>query len=184
MLHNIIYAAAVPERPDLSESIQEKFFKIFPSWPLMLATLLSLLISIIILYFLLYKPVKKAIKARQDYIQNNINQAEETNKLSQQKLEEVNTRLAKAHEDANLIKRDAKIRAEAAYSRYIEKAKSTSQRMIEEAKIDIQLQQSNLLKESKKEIVTAATNLSRQILEREISQETQDKIIDKFLKES
>lgn len=165
----------------LGTKIEEELNGLFPSVPMLVATLVALAIIILILFFLLYKPIKKSIKARQDYIQSNIDQAKATNDLSKNKLKEANDKLILAHEEANNLVKNAKIRAEKVIISYTAKAKMESKRIIEEAELDIKQQKDSLMEDSKNQIAKAATELSRQILKKEVSKKTESEIIDKFL---
>lgn len=165
----------------LSDSLKDKFEKLFPSIPMMIATLIALTLVIIILWFLLYKPLKKSIKERQDYIQSNINDAENNNNLSKTKLEEANQRLAKAYEDANNIVKEAKIHGESVIASYTEKAKIESKRIKEKARLEIKAEHDALLAESKDNIVKAAIEISRKIIKKDVSEDSQNEIIDNFL---
>ncbi|WP_051586212.1 F0F1 ATP synthase subunit B [Mycoplasmopsis lipofaciens] len=169
--------------PSLSETISEKFNKIFPSIPMMISTLIALILVILILHFLLYKPLKKAIKARQDYIQNNLDEAKKTNDLSKNKINEANQKLVDAHQQAKTIIIDAKAQAEKVANQYTTNAKNESKRILEEANIVINQQREALLEDSKNQIAKAAAELSRQILKKEVSKRTENQIIDNFLKE-
>ncbi|UUD35008.1 F0F1 ATP synthase subunit B [Mycoplasmopsis caviae] len=165
----------------LGARIQKELSGLFPSVPMMVATLVAFAIVILILFFLLYKPIKKSIKARQDYIQSNIDQAKQTNDLSQDKLKEANDKLTQAHQEANNLVKNAKVRAEKVIISYTAKAKIESKRILEEAELDIKQQRDSLMEDSKNNIAKAASELSRQILKKEVSKKTESEIIDKFL---
>ncbi|WP_237022748.1 F0F1 ATP synthase subunit B [Mycoplasma miroungigenitalium] len=168
--------------PSITEAFTEKFEKLFPSWPMFVATLVSLVLVLIILWYFLYKPVKKAIKQRQDYIQSNIDQAEQANVSSQELLAKANMKLLNAHDEARNVVKDAKHEGEKVLVTYLEKAKRESKRIINEAKADVKLQKQELLEENQKHIAAAAAMLSRKILKEEVNSDIENKIIDEFLK--
>ncbi|ENY70034.1 ATP synthase B chain [Mycoplasmopsis bovigenitalium 51080] len=164
-----------------SEGFKEQFNKLWPSWPMMLATLVSLIIIMIILYFLMYKPVKKSLAARQKFIQDNIDKAKENNASSELVLAQVNKRLKQAHIEVDSLINDAKRRGDKVIEKYTDKAKAEANRIISEAKIDIEIQKQKFLKESKKHIASAATTLSEKILKQHVDSEIHNQIIDDFL---
>ncbi|VEU76695.1 F0F1 ATP synthase subunit B [Mycoplasmopsis columbina] len=167
----------------LKGELQEKIQKIFPSIPLMIATLISLILIIVILYFLAYKPVKKAIKARQEYIQANIDQAKSLHQEMQQKLEESNQTLAKAHQEADKIVQEGINHSNKIVLSYTALARSKSKTMLEEARRDVEKQKQEFFEESKNYIVDAASELSKKILKKSVDEKVQSAMIDEFLKE-
>ncbi|KKB26628.1 ATP synthase F0 sector subunit b [Mycoplasmopsis meleagridis] len=167
----------------LPEALSEKFEKIFPSWPIMVATLIAFVIVIIVLYFLTHKPINKAIKARQKYIQDNIDSAKRLNDESQVKLNQANQKLSQAHDEATKIVQEAINNGNKKARQEIEQARITSKRMIEEARMDVKKQKEEFFEESKKHIAEVASELSKKILQSSVSKETEDAIIDEFLHE-
>ncbi|WP_338822920.1 F0F1 ATP synthase subunit B [Mycoplasmopsis felifaucium] len=168
---------------DIKTTLTEKFYAMFPSYPMLISTLIALVLVIVILWFLLHKPIKKAMKERQDYIQNNIDQAKATNDLSQQKLQEANLRLSQAYADANDIIKNAKVHGEKVIAQYTDQARVESKRILQKAKMDINRERALLLEESKNNIANTAVELARQIVKHEVSNESQEKIIESFLKD-
>ncbi|WP_426461587.1 F0F1 ATP synthase subunit B [Mycoplasma hafezii] len=161
--------------------LDEKFAQIFPSWPIMIATIIAFIILFVVLWKLLYNPVKKMIKERQEFIQQNIDDSIKQKEESVEKLEEANLNLINARKQADIIITKAKIRAEKVSNLYTQKAKAQSKRLLEETQIDIDLQKQEFEANSKKYVVQVATELADKILKREISAETQNEIIDRFL---
>ncbi|BAP00964.1 ATP synthase B chain [Mycoplasmopsis californica HAZ160_1] len=166
----------------ISTGIEEKIQQIYPAWPMMIATLVALVIVMVILWFLLYKPVKKAILDRQEYIQNNINQAEQARKSSQALLDQANEKLQSAQEQAQGVINAARSRGDKVLENYINKGKREAERIIKAAKTDIKLQKQALQEQNKAQIAAAASALSRKILAEHASEEIEHKIIDEFLK--
>ncbi|VEU70313.1 F0F1 ATP synthase subunit B [Mycoplasmopsis glycophila] len=179
MLTNINLLLA--ENESTVSKIAEKFNQIFPSWPMMLATIISFVIVFTVLTKLVYKPVKKMIQERQNYIQENINQSVKQTEISLAKLDEANANLINSRKQADIIITKAKLRAEKVSDLYTLKAKAQSKRLLEETHLDIEAQKREFEENSKKYVVQVATELADKILKREISQETQSEIIDKFL---
>ncbi|RIV16653.1 F0F1 ATP synthase subunit B [Mycoplasmopsis gallopavonis] len=177
MTANLQPLLAEEARPSLSE----KFASIFPSWPIMVATIIAFVIVFLCLYKLVYKPVKQMVKARQDYIQANIDDSLKQKESSLEKLEQANQNLIEARKQADIIVVKAKLRAEKVSNFYTQKAKAQSKRLLEETQVDINAQKREFEENSKKYVVQVATELANKILKREISSETQDQIINQFL---
>ncbi|VEU77976.1 F0F1 ATP synthase subunit B [Mycoplasmopsis columbinasalis] len=165
----------------LSQDIREKVEKIFPSVPIMIATVIAFLLTMVILYFLAYKPIKKAIKARQDYIQNNIDSASQLNEQAAEKLVQANLKLSEANSQADQIVQDGIAKSNKLVREYVDYARKTSKRMIEEARVNIDKEHAEFLTSSRVYIAQAATELSHKILGQSVNQEMQSQIIDAYL---
>ncbi|QBF34465.1 ATP synthase F0 subunit B [Mycoplasmopsis phocirhinis] len=184
MLNNFSYLSekTQPFAPKtISEDLTDKFNKLYPSWPMMVATLVSLIVVMIILYFLMYKPIKKSIAKRQKYIEDNIAQAEQAKLSSQEILAKVNEKMLNANDEAGQIIIQAKQRGEQVYESYIKRAKNEEIRIVQNAKTNMLIQQQKLLQENKKHIANAATLLSRKILNKQVNVDVENEIIDEFL---
>lgn len=165
----------------LGSSLYEKFMKLFPSWPIVVATLIAISLAGVILYFLFYKKLKASIQARKDYIQNNINNSQKLVKDAQAQLDMANQKLISAQTESRAIIKKAKEKAGNILVEYTDKAKSDANRLLEEAKFDISVQQKKLLEESKNEIAKAATALSKKILNDKARISDEETIIKEFL---
>ncbi|WP_051789184.1 F0F1 ATP synthase subunit B [Mycoplasma buteonis] len=165
------------DRPQVSD----KFEQLFPSWPIMLATIIAFTIVFLVLYKLVYKKVKSKVKERQNFIQQNIDDSVKQKQESSEKLEEANLNLINARKQADIIVTKAQIRAEKVSNLYTQKAKAQSKRLLDETQVDIENQKREFEENSKKYVVSVATALADKILQKEISAETQNDIIDRFL---
>ncbi|TQC51302.1 ATP synthase F0 subunit B [Mycoplasmopsis mucosicanis] len=176
-------SAPQAHKSGFAEDILEKINKLWPSWPMFIATLLAFALVMLILYFLLYKPVKQSIAKRQAYIQQNIDQAQKNNADSAQILAQANEKLQNAHNEAYAIIANAQRNGDVELEKYINKGKLEAQRLIQEAKIDINLQKQELITQNQIHVANAASLLSRKILKDQVNQESEKKIIDDFFKE-
>lgn len=172
-----------------SASVNEQFgtrFKdlfagLFPSIPLMIATILAFIIVCSLLFYLVYKPIKKLMKERERFIQSNIDDSIQQKQESILKLNEANQSLKNAHIQADQIISKAKIKAEKTAEVYLNSAKTESKRLLEETNIDIANQKKQFDFNSRRYVVEIATELAEKILKREITQTTQDQIINQYL---
>ncbi|MFU2193159.1 F0F1 ATP synthase subunit B [Mycoplasma sp. 4079] len=180
MVQNLIYL----KQESLNQQVQEKFNGLFPSVPMMIATIIAFLIVFLLLTYLLYKPVKKMMKNRTNFIQENINSAIKQKEDSLEVLNDANEKLKEAHKQADSIVNKAKIKAGEVSKTYIDKAKAESYRLLEETNQDIALQKKEFDANAKKYVIQVATELAEKILRKEISPETQDEIIKNYLESS
>lgn len=157
------------------------FEGLFPSIPLMIATIIAFMIVCGLIFYLVYKPIKKLMKERAAFIQNNIDASIKQKEESILKLNNANQSLKNAHIQADEIITKAKIKAEKTVEVYLHNAKTESKRLLEETNIDIENQKKQFDFNSRRYVVEVATELAQKILKREISQNTQDQIIEQYL---
>ncbi|CAC13443.1 ATP SYNTHASE B CHAIN [Mycoplasmopsis pulmonis] len=161
-----------------NEELTEKFYRLFPSIPLMLATLAALVISIFFLTYFFYKPIRKNIKKRKQYIQDNIDAANKLKQQSLENLEESNKKLNEAREQASEIINSSKRDAELIVINYKMSAQKKSEEILKKAQLEIKRKEEEFLRTSREEIIDAATIIAKKILIKEIDSNYEKKIID------
>ncbi|MCK5806793.1 MAG: F0F1 ATP synthase subunit B [Mycoplasmataceae bacterium] len=166
----------------ISSDLTEKFEALFPVWSTVLATVIALLILLLVLTKLLYRPVKKMHDDRRDYIQNNIDSAELSNKEAVSDREKANDELITARLKAVEIIAHAKDRAEEVRKIKISKAGEEARHLIETTRKDMQSQQAKFEEESKEAIVEVALAAAAAVVEKEVDNSTNRKIINDFVK--
>ncbi|WKX02148.1 F0F1 ATP synthase subunit B [Candidatus Mycoplasma mahonii] len=167
---------------NLSVELKDKFDALFPTWPTMLATILSLIILLTILTKMVYKPVKKSFQNRQNYIQNNIKEAEMMNSQAITDRELADNELMRAQIEATEIISNAKVKAEIVRAEKLEIAKEEVVKLVKDAKIDIKHQQEKFDEESKEAIINVALTAASKVIEKEVDNKTNRKIISDFIK--
>ncbi|UUD35901.1 ATP synthase F0 subunit B [Mycoplasmopsis citelli] len=175
--------SAIDKPSSLQEGISDKFEAIFPSIPLMIATIIAFIAIGIITYVFLRKPLQQMLQKRKEFIQNNIDQSIKFKEEMIQKVNEANLNLENSNQQAEVIINRAKLKAEQLILAYVAKAKNDSKQLIEEAHLDINKQQKEFEQNSREIVAQTAKQLAEKILQREISQSTQEEIIDAFLAE-
>ncbi|VEU76553.1 F0F1 ATP synthase subunit B [Mycoplasmopsis columboralis] len=174
---------AIDKPVPFEEGIAEKFQAIFPSIPLMIATIIAFIVIATIMYIFLRKPIAKMLRERKEYIQQNIDESIKIKEEMIQKLNDANANLENSNKQAEVIINRAKLKAEQVIVTYIAKAKNDSKQLIEEAHLDINKQQKEFEQNSRLIVAETAKELAEKILQREISQSTQEEIIESFLKD-
>ncbi|WP_036431904.1 F0F1 ATP synthase subunit B [Mycoplasmopsis cricetuli] len=178
---NISTVAIDANNKDLPTSITEKFEAIFPSIPLMIATVIAFIIIFVFTYVFLKKPIAQIIKKRQQFIQDNIDSSVKLKEELIEKINESNTILENSNKQGEKIVNQAKLRAEQVVINFMAKAKHDSKQLIEEAHLDIEKQKKEFEENSRKIVALTAKELAEKILKKEVSQQTQEEIIEAFL---
>lgn len=165
-----------------TSDLNEKFEALFPTWPTVVATLLALLILFTVLTKLLYKPVKKMHDDRKNYIQDNIDSAEAQKADAVSDRENANNELIQARLAAAEIINQAKMEAEDVRSEKIAKAEVEAKKVIEDAKANMAAQQAKFEEDSREAIVEVALSAAAKVIEKEVDNKTNRKIVEDYVK--
>lgn len=161
---------------------QDIIDKLFPSgWQPFLVQFIAMLVLVAAFFILLFKPVRKIITTRQDHIEANIKEAEEK-RLS------ANEYLSKSQEEIKVAKIKAQdIIVEAQKTAENEKNKITNatKEEVRNLKIaadkDIEESRRRAKDDIKREIIDVAFQASEKILQREINEDDNEKVLNNFI---
>ena len=159
-----------------------KFAGLFPTWITVVATIVAVLILMLVLTKLLYEPIKKNFKDRQSYIQTNINEAERQNTVASSDREKANDELIIARSAAADILTTAKVQAEVVRAKEIAKAKEEAQGIISSARAEMANEQTKFEMESKAAMVDIALEAAAKVVEKEVDNKTNRKIVEDYIK--
>jgi len=155
--------------------------KLFPNPWDALAVFLAFVLLLIAVFFFAYKPVKNLLKKRGDYVENKIKDAETRELESQKLLDEANEEVKVKKIEAMDIVEKAKGEALQERNAILEKAKEEKQAELEKAKEEIAQEIEASKDEIHREIVSVAIGVSSKVLEREVSEKDNEKLIDSFI---
>ena len=171
------------DNQELSNRIETTINNMLPNIYVTLAQLAVFILTALIFIKFAYKPIKKILNQRSEYIENNIKQAEIKNQEAQQKVEKANSLILSSEQKAAEIIQQAQITAENKTSQIEQElAKQIEQEKIQAHK-DIQQAHKKMLKQAQQEILQTAISTSKNILQREIKQEDNDKFVEQFIDE-
>ena len=108
---------------DIGETISSIGEKLVPNWVSFVVQFLSFLILLLVVFFLAYKTVKKILKKRADYVENEIKQAKENNDQAQASVEEAKQLVATSKEKASEIIKNAEVQGQQKFDAIILEAK-------------------------------------------------------------
>ena len=157
--------------------------KLIPNWPSFVAQVGALIVLITVVIIFAYKPVKKIIAKRQDYIENNIKEAEKSKAVWQEnELKSKETVLASERTAADIVA-EAKNDAQKERAVILEQAQNEAIKMKKDAENDIARMEIEAQEQIKKEIVTVALDASSELLGREVSSKDNARLIEEFVEE-
>lgn len=163
---------------------QEDFIsKIIPNFWSFLTQFLALVVLLVVVVFVAYKPVKKMLEKRQEYIQNNISEAEKARVEAIEAANEAKNLVLVSKKEANEILENASIEANKLHEQSIAKTNEEISLMKSRAQEDIERAKEEAKDEIRKEIVSVALTASSSILKREVTSEDNTKLVEQFIED-
>ena len=155
--------------------------KLFPNVWALIAQLISFLILVIGMIFLVYKPVKKYFTKRREILDNEVKETEENKNKALNNVLTSEKEIASSKQKAKTIINNAEISASKKHDEIIENAKIEAKDIIKDANIAADKIKEDAKLELKNQIVDTALNASKKVLEREVSEKDNEKIIEDFV---
>lgn len=178
----LIGATLFSDYPGLP-SPEEFMQKIIPNLWAFLIQLLALLIMIIIFFIFAYKPVRKILNKRKDHIESQISEAEKKNELASKTQFEANNNLLESRKKADQIVTEAKEIAKTESRKIIDSTNLEVTKIKQAADEDIASKKEAAKDDIRKEIINVALDASKEIIQREVSEDDNRKLVNDFLKE-
>ena len=148
-----------------------------------LATLINFLILYLVLKHFLFDKVKAVIEEREEYINNQIDEAEEAIETARIMLIENERVLSSAKKEGKKITASEKKKAEKVYEEIVAEAKEEANVILERAKIEIDREREKVEALLRDEAVELAIDISKKIIEENIDEEKNRKLIKNFISE-
>ncbi len=150
----------------------------------MLADLIINIINILILFFvaraLLYKPVKRFLEQRREAVAKTQQEAE-LKLMEAEKEKERYARLTAENAEYRETKRaEAEERAREQAQKILDDANLQAKRITEQSRVSAEKEREKLLCEARDQLGTLAVDISEKILQREVSDEDNRRIINSF----
>lgn len=146
-----------------------------------LISLCNLLLLFFVIKKFLFAPVNRIFEARRADINKTYTEAEDAKAAAESARTTYEERLSAVREEGGAILRDAKVRAERLSEDMITEARAEADAIRARAEADIRQEKKKAKSELHDEISTLSVELAGKILEREIDEDAQQKLIDSFL---
>lgn len=162
---------------------QESFYsKLIPNWVSFLTQFLALIVLLVVVTIFAYKPVKKIIKKRQDFIENNIKESEENKKMALENKTKSEEMIIASNKKANEIISNANKAAMVEREKVINETNDIIKKMKLDAEKDIEKAKVDAEEEIRKEMISIALSTSEEILKREVNSKDNEKLAEDFIK--
>ena len=155
--------------------------KLIPNLLSFVVQFLSFLVLVIVVFVFAYKPVKKILKKRADYVENEIKEARENNLTAQKSIDEAKEIVANSKLQASEIIQNAERQGQEKYDALIEQAKSEVEEMKLDAQEDIKRAKEEAIQEIHDEMVNVALSASEEILKREVDSQENKRLAEDFI---
>lgn len=144
---------------------------------------IAMLVLYALLSFLLFNPARKMLKARQDMINSNIEQAKADKQEALELKEEYTHKLENADKEADEILSQSRKKAIKRENDIVDEAKLEASRIIERANKEAELEKSKMKDEVKTEMISVATAMAGRFVASSLNPAKQAELVDETLKE-
>ena len=166
---------------NIGETIGTIGQKLIPNLLSFVVQFLSFLVLLIVVFVFAYKPVKKILKKRADYVENEIKEARENNFAAQKSASEAKEMVAKSKVQASEIIKNAEKQGQEKYDALILQAKQDVEEMKIDAKEDIERAKEEAIQDIRQEMVNVALSASEEILKREVDSADNKRLAEDFI---
>ena len=146
-----------------------------------IATLLNTLILFLVLKHFLFDKVNKVVGERQKEIQDSYDRAEEAEKNAQKLEADYNEKIGQAKQEGAEIIRDATKKAQARADEIIDEARVEAKGIRTNAENEIEREKKIAVNAIKDEISQIAFSAAAAVVEKDLTSEDNEKLIEKFI---
>ncbi len=152
-----------------------------PSWTSFVMQVAAFIILLIIVVFVAYKPVKKMLKARQDYIEQEISDARNSKSAAELNYAQSQEAILASKKEASQIIEDARVEANRQQEMILADTRVEVAKMKADAEVDIARSHQEALDDIHKEMVDIALLTTSEILKREVNEEDDSRLAKDFI---
>lgn len=147
----------------------------------LLMTLINFFILVLILKHFFWEKIRIAIQDREDFIQEQLSNAEDESQKARLYLIENERILKSSKEEGKKIIEKKKQKANKVYSEIVDDANKESKAIVDRARLEIEREKEKAQYEIKKQVVNLAIELSTKALEEKLEDSTQRELIGDFI---
>lgn len=163
---------------DISNTISEN---LIPNLYSTLAQIAATIILFVCIIFLGYKPAKKFLSKRKELLDKEVDETKKNAAEAKMKNLEADKNIVESKNKAKEIVKQAKIDANIQKEEILQSANEEASKRLKDTESIISKQKAEAYKEIKDVVVDVAFDATKKILEREVSEKDNQKIIDDFV---
>lgn len=149
----------------------------------MLVQLVVFLILLALLKKFAWGPLMNMMEKRENYVASEIEEAEKSRSEAEEASKEATAELNKVRQEAQQIIEDAKKAGVKQEQDMIQAANKEAERIKQQAQADIQNEKEQAVKALQAQVSSLSVLIASKVIEKEISAEDQEKLIDEYIKE-
>jgi F-type H+-transporting ATPase subunit b len=150
---------------------------------LIIWTAITFVALIFILKKIAWKPILEALDQREGAIRESLEKADRAKEEAQKILELNQANLNKAEEESRKIIEQSRSFAEKLKEQMLNDTKQQSKKILEDAASEIERKKDEAFNDLKNQVAEIAINAAEKILKENLNEETQKRIVDKYLGE-
>ena len=154
-----------------------------PNPGLVLWTILTFLLLLWLLRKVAWKPLLEALHKREEHVRESMERAEQAKIDAERILEENKKQLAGAEAESKQILAEGRALAEKLKNEMLEQTNQQSRKMIDRAREEIERDKEAALAQLRSEVAQLAIKAAEKLLDENLDEAKQRKIIDTYLKE-
>ncbi len=147
----------------------------------LLMTLINFFILVLILKHFFWEKIRIAIQDREDFIQEQLSNAEDESQKARLYLIENERILKSSKEEGKKIIEKKKQKANKVYSEIVDDANKEAKAIVDRARLEVEREKEKAQYEIKKQVVNLAIELSTKALEEKLEDSTQRELIGDFI---
>ncbi|MFD2830680.1 F0F1 ATP synthase subunit B [Corticicoccus populi] len=146
--------------------------------------LASFLILLLALSYFVWKPVKKIMDDREQFIHDEISDAEKRKEESIRVQEENEALLKKTQSEISEMMENAKGQAKKEQEAIIHDANTRANQLIKDAKADVESEKEKAVREINDQVAELSVLIARKMISKEISEKEQKELVTKYIQEA
>ena len=147
----------------------------------LLMTLINFFILVLILKHFFWEKIRIAIQDREDFVQEQLSNAEDESQKARLYLIENERILKSSKEEGKKIIEKKKQKANKVYSEIVDDANKEAKAIVDRGRLEIEREKEKAQYEIKKQVVNLAIELSTKALEEKLEDSTQRELIGDFI---
>ncbi|WP_051280829.1 F0F1 ATP synthase subunit B [Anaerovorax odorimutans] len=153
------------------------------SWTLPMVAITMIILYLIMKHFF-FEKVHNFMLARQNLVVEAFEQADETNRMADEKLLEYNNQIEGLENEGREIIKKAKIKAESQAKVIVDEANKKAGELLLQAEKEIERERLKAINEMRQQITGLAIYAAEKILEKQLQEAGQDEIIEKIIEQA
>lgn len=156
--------------------------RIFPSIPALVSQLIATTILVLVIRKYFWKSAKEYIEKRKQYVHQVVTEAETLKSQAEANSSKTELELNGAYLNARKIIEEAKLKADAEKEAILAAANKDAEFKREQMKRELENERAKADKEIKQQIIEVALNAAEKVIQRKITDQDTEKLVDEFVK--